>query len=186
MNIGIPERFIDARFANYRTETPQQVAALATARQYVDEIKNRKGHGLLLTGPVGSGKTRLAISILNELSDRYPAAVQMFGNIADLIHRVKQSFNEYEATDRDIIDRMATARLLCIDDLGKEHSTDWTHALAYEVINRRYNDLARTIFSTNLTRGELMRRYDRAIMSRIIETSTTIDFAGIDDQRIGG
>lgn len=187
MIIGMPERFADSRFDNYRTETPQQVEALKKAREYVDAIKEQKGTGLLFMGPIGSGKTRLLLSLMNELESRYPNSEMMFGNIADLIHRVKRTFSRegYDASDRDIIGRMTEVRLLCIDDLGKEHSTDWTHALTYEIINKRYNDMMRTIFTTNLSRKDLMERYDGAIVSRIMETSTVIDFTGIKDQRIG-
>jgi DNA replication protein DnaC len=187
MIIGMPERFADSRFDNYRTDTPQQVAALNIARQYVETIREQKGTGLLFMGPIGSGKTRLLLSLMNELEVRYPQSEQMFGNIADLIHRVKSNFGRegYSASDRDIIGRMTEVRLLCIDDLGKEHSTDWTHALTYEIVNKRYNDMARTIFTTNLSRKDLMERYDGAIVSRIMETSTLIDFTGIKDQRMG-
>lgn len=183
---GIPERFKDCRFDNYRVETDQQRDALTKCREYVDTIKERKGEGMLFIGPYGAGKTRLVISLMNELDERYPSTEQMFGNIADIIHRVKNSFCEYSPTDRDIIGRMAGVRLLCIDDLGKEHSTDWTHALTYEVINARYNAMMRTIFTTNLSKKDLMERYDRAIVSRIVEMSTVIDFTGIKDHRMGG
>jgi DNA replication protein DnaC len=42
------------------------------------------------------------------------------------------------------------------------------------------------MFTTNLSRKELLEKYDRAIMSRIIETSTVLDFTGIGDYRLGG
>lgn len=188
MIIGMPERFEQKGFDDYTPKDDVARNIVVLAKLYADEIKERKGQGLLFIGDPGSGKTHLAIATMKAINEKYPTTEQMFGNITDVIHRVKRSFNNagYDGDDRSIIERMSSVRLLCIDDLGKEYSTKWTDSIFYDVVNKRYNDLLRTIFTTNLTPEQLRKRYDPAIVSRMFEMSVLLDFKGIKDYRIYG
>jgi hypothetical protein len=52
------ERYRDCRLANYHAETPEQRDAVEKVRQYILDLPSnvRKSRGILLHGPVGTGK----------------------------------------------------------------------------------------------------------------------------------
>lgn len=190
MIIGIPERFEDRSFDTYSPKNDIAAGIVVKSKQYAADLAPNinKGVGLLFIGDPGCGKTHLAVATMKALDERYPMTEQMFGNITEIINRVKRSFNSagYDANDKQIIERMSTVRMLCIDDLGKEYSTKWTDSVFYEVANRRYNDLLRTMFTTNLSVEKLKERYDPAIISRMFEMSILLDFKGVKDYRVYG
>jgi DNA replication protein DnaC len=60
------ERYRDCRLANYHAETPEQRDAVEKVRQYILDLPSnvRKSRGILLHGPVGTGKDHLASAVL--------------------------------------------------------------------------------------------------------------------------
>lgn len=102
-------------------------------------------YGLLLTGKAGRGKTYTACSLLIEAAKTDSVRFATFG---DLIREIKATF-EGIGTERDIIDKYAYVKFLCIDDVGKEKLTEWSQALFFAVIDKRKTSLKPTIITTN-------------------------------------
>ena len=65
------------------------------------------------------------------------------------------------------MERVLNCDLLILDDLGSEMTTSFVQSALYQIVNTRQMERRSTIISTNLTPGELARRYTPQIASRI-------------------
>lgn len=133
-------------------------------RNYVarwDEVK-ADSLGVLLYGPVGTGKSFYACCIANALLENgVPTAVTNFPRLLNILQSTK---------DRQrFIDHLATYQLLVIDDLGTERDSPFAAEQVYNVIDSRARSGLPLIVTTNLTLDEmqnpptmqLKRIYDR-------------------------
>jgi len=150
---------------------------------------------LYFTGPVGSGKSVKAASILtNKLfeeihtdsqielldprSDKFDPYYQpffiyryKFVNVPRLLQDIKKTFNQKDKINEyDLIDKCCQVDLLVLDDLGSELATDWAYQTLYLIISERYDEMRQTIFTSNLSPSELGKHFtDERLISRIIE-----------------
>ena len=67
---NVPVDLREARFSNYRPTDGSHVAAIELARAVVTGSR-----GLFLFGDVGTGKTRLAVTVANECANRRVSAM---------------------------------------------------------------------------------------------------------------
>lgn len=125
------------------------------------------GFNMFLEGPTGSGKTTAAVlvakaAILKEIST-------VFVESEELRNIMNGKTGDYHPA-KLTVDRIREARLLIIDDLGKEfqsrdsnyQETQIDHLLRY----RQNNNLA-TIFTTNLSKEDIIQRYTERVDSLI-------------------
>ena len=72
------------------------------------------------------------------------------------------------------VERLATAHLLVLDDLGRErikgsYTEDWGASQLDHIINSRYRAELPTIWTTNVSQVDLVRLYGAATVRRLIE-----------------
>lgn len=176
---GVPKRFNNATFKNYNQADNNM--ALTKSRNFVEDFPNTKG--LLLTGPVGTGKTHLACAIANELIEKLYSVY--FGNVVNIMSFIKSTYSkDSDITEDEAINIMTDkVDLFIIDDLGKENETSYTSSMLYQLINRAYENEKPIIITTNENSIELARKLgDRgqAIVSRITEMCEPVIFEGED------
>lgn len=170
-------KFWESNFNTFRT-TKHNARNLKLCKRYAtgfDEML-KKNQGLLFTGDVGTGKTYAAACIANYLLDRcIPVVMTSFVKILGLA----QNFRGDE--EERYIRRMNMAKLLVIDDLGAERSTDFALEKVYNIIDSRYRARLPMILTTNLTLKDMKEatdiRYSR-IYDRIFETCYPMEFVG--------
>jgi DNA replication protein DnaC len=104
--------------------------------------------GLLLMGPVGVGKTHLAVAILKGLIDKgVPCLFYEFGS---LLKQIQDSYNAISQTsEMRVLEPVYQTEVLVLDELGATVPTEWVRDTMYQIINTRYNQKKLTIFTTN-------------------------------------
>jgi DNA replication protein DnaC len=124
---------------------------LRQVRSFVRSIDDNleAGRGLWFDGPVGTGKTSLAILVAKAAKDAgrsyavYP--------VPRLLAEIKRTF------DRDASDtymgffrRLCTVDVLVLDDLGAEKQTEWVLEQLYSIVNERWQDERSIVVTTNV------------------------------------
>ena len=141
----------------------------------------KKPANLLLFGRPGLGKTHLSAAIAREVSGKgFSVVYDTAGHIFERFEA--QKFGRDEA-ERDV-ERVLNCDLLILDDLGSEMTTSFVQSALYQIVNTRQMERRSTIISTNLTPGELARRYTPQIASRIEGEYTLLPFAGEDIRKL--
>ena len=174
----IPEAFKDMRLSNFSTshyEPTDQVKDMIGIIQYYRENMSElieKGTGLYMYSHTkGSGKTRIAASIANEIIDELHLPVKFVTSI-QILNEIKRSWDE--GGESDLLYKLSTVKVLIIDDFGTEAVKDWISERFYHIINERYINKLTTIFTSNASLAEL--EYDERITNRILEMSIIIPF----------
>ncbi len=153
----IPRRYASCTLDNFRCEeNSTQFVALEYAKCLVRDYPHID-RGLLFMGPVGVGKTHLAVAVLQGLLQRgVPCLFYEFGS---LLKRIRDSYNPVSnSSELSVLAPVYEAEVLVLDELGASIPTDWVKETLYQVINTRYNDKKLTIATTN--------HYDEAFLNR--------------------
>ena len=170
------ERLRDVSFDSFR-KTNDNAYNLKLCLRYANHFDEMlaKNQGLLFYGGVGTGKTFAAACIANQLlNQRIPVIMTSFVKLLESM----QGFSE---DDSVLIARLNRAKLLIIDDLGAERSTDYALEKVYDIVDSRYRAKLPIILTTNLSMTELKEstdiRYTR-IYDRIFEMCYPMQFKG--------
>jgi len=148
----IPARYEHCELAEFVTKTsgsnPSLEAALLAAESFVKEYPVEKT-GLLLIGPIGVGKTHLAVGILKELVLRKSVPC-LFYDYRELLKEIQNSYNPtVNTTEMAILQPVFEAEVLVLDELGAVKPTEWVWDTVSLILNTRYNNKRTTIITTN-------------------------------------
>lgn len=144
----IPPRFRQCSFHNYYPKHESQYFAHSFASRLVDDYPAVET-GLLFMGPVGVGKTHLAISVLRDLIEKKGVAC-LFYESGSLLKAIQDSYNPISQTSETrVLAPVYQAEVLVLDELGASVPTNWVRDTLYQIINTRYNNNRLTIFTTN-------------------------------------
>ncbi len=173
---SVPREFRDARWSTWRS-TANNRHALEAAQAFLRAGED--GRDLLLCGPVGAGKTRLACTVLNEswwTGERSMA----FARVPLLLHRLRP---QAVLDNSETFDRLAAARLLVLDDLGSERdaATDYTRRTLLMLYEARHDAGRRTVWTSNKRPSEIAAFMgDDRLSSRIVGRSEVVGLEGPD------
>ena len=159
---------------------PTQVREL---RAFVRDIDANldKGRGLWLTGGYGTGKTSLAMIVSRAAIDA-GRSVAIY-SCPHLLNMIRESIDGGGVIG--FLERVASADLLHIDDLGAEHRTEWVLEQLYTIINSRYEDERSAVITSNLERDELAEQLGERIVSRLEGMcGDPLPFFGADARRV--
>lgn len=151
--LEIPARFRGKSLDNFSAETAEQRTSLAAASEYVAGFAQfrRIGRGLVLLGPVGTGKTHLACGILDGIARAGHSG--LYCTVSGLIRRLRATWHRQYSdseTESELIQKLSEVRLLVLDEVGVQYGTDSERTQLFEVLNNRYNTVLPTILISNL------------------------------------
>ena len=146
-------------------------------RTYVERFKEfrKDGKGLLLYGPVGTGKSFYAACICNALIDKgYPCLLTNFSRLINTISAMWEGKQEY-------IDSLSKFALVAIDDLGVERDTEFMNESVTTIIDSLYRANVPMIITSNYTPRQLTDESDirrRRVYDRLLERCVPIEVKG--------
>ena len=182
----IPKEFENHTVSNFETEcysTSQnrELAQMAKviAGRYVDQFDEIKetGKGLYFYSRTkGSGKTRLAVSIANDLIRKKNIGAK-FATTIQILDQIKATWGgdrKNEETEQKLIREIVSVPVLIIDDIGVEAVKEWINERFYNILNGRMIEKRVTIFTSNCRMEEL--NFDDRIINRIIKMALPVQF----------
>jgi len=149
---NIPARYEHCTLGEFASDFAGAHRSLAAARlaagRFVEEYPLEKA-GLLLIGPIGTGKTHLAVGIIQELI-RSKGVPCLFCDYRELLKEIQNSYNpSVQTTELEILQPVFNAEILVLDELGAVKPTEWVWDTVSHILNSRYNDKKTTIITTN-------------------------------------
>jgi DNA replication protein DnaC len=153
-------------------------------RRYVREIDQRldAGEGLWLHGPVGTGKTSLAMLVSAAALDA-GRTVAIY-SLPRLLAEIRTTFDDGSVHSyTDLLSRLTGVDLLHIDDVGAEKTSPWVLEQLYALINTRYEEERAVIITTNLERDDLAEQINERTVSRLEEMCEILPIGGRDLRR---
>lgn len=172
------DTFRTACFANYQIRNGNE-RHLKVAKKYCIEFSKmyERNQGLLFWGMVGTGKSYTAACIANYLLEANTSVVMT--SFVRILQEMQGFDREREET---FTNKLNSVKLLIIDDLGAERSTDYALEKVYGIIDNRYRAKKPLILTTNLTLQQMQDatdiRYAR-IYDRIFEMCYPMEFSGV-------
>lgn len=119
----------------------------------------------------GNGKSHAAYAVGNEA---VVAGLWTIGyTVIDYLRALRPS-GDPEATYATAIE----CDLLVLDDLGKERTNEWTTEQVHSVLDSRWGEGKRVVVTTNLTGAQMIDRYGAALVDRIVDGMTFVQFTG--------
>lgn len=181
----------DERFPiRYRQAGPSEPAVADWVTAFHADPSTAKS--LLLLGPVGTGKSwqgwgalRVAVTVPTRLRAGLPytpgwRATTYADFVASMRPRAGAALHDPEQE----LEKLRSAPLLFLDDLGVAKGSDYVEEVTYRLINGRYEDMRPSIFTTNLPAAQLQASLGDRIASRLIETCTQVVLKGVDRRRV--
>jgi DNA replication protein DnaC len=146
---GIGRRFREVSFEREPVVSLDPIV-LRRVRAFVRSIHGNleAGRGLWFDGPVGTGKTSLAVLVAKAASDAgrsfavYPVPM--------LLAEIKRTYDR-DSSDSylSVFRRLCSVDVLVLDDLGVEKQTEWVLEQLYSIVNERWQDRRSIVVTTN-------------------------------------
>lgn len=169
-------KFYEATFEHFEC-TKENSRNLKLCKRYATAFDKMlsNNQGLLMWGGVGTGKTFAASCIANYLLEqKVPVVMTSFIKLIEIIQKGD------EEADR-IINRLNRAKLLILDDLGAERSTEFALEKVYNIVDSRYRSNLPMIITANITLQEMKDESNirlSRIYDRIFEVCYPMQFTG--------
>jgi DNA replication protein DnaC len=151
------------------------------------EFVQNNSPGLLLYGDTGTGKTYLTIAILRQFI-RSGCRKVYFDNVPGILTKINDTMSEKQGLSYGkMIDRYSQYYdVLGIDDYGTQKQTEASDATVFGIINTRYNDSKKTIFTTNFKPDYILNHIDKRLGSRLMEYDSLLLGGKDKRQKFGG
>lgn len=207
---GIPKKFINARFDNYNPQNTEQQKAMQKCMAFTkrDISQITKGDGMFFHGPVGTGKTHLAVATMYkiiannielfgykcrnsdlmlldeaELAQAFTGMHIGFINVTDLLTTLQDSYSGNERAKikaSNMLHQTKTDDFIILDDIGAMKPTEWVETQLYNLVDIRYRMERPMIFTSNCAMSDLEKQLGKRVVSRIFEVTDGIHITGPD------
>ncbi|EGW40487.1 prophage LambdaBa02, DNA replication DnaC domain protein [Desulfosporosinus sp. OT] len=169
------KRFSSKSFENFKA-SKETAAALRKTKEFVNKIikatssDEERAQGVILIGPVGTGKSHLAAAAFNKLKE---SKACIFVNVPELLERIRASYSsKSNEREDDIVNAVKQCDVLILDDLGSERhkgDDDWATEKLFTIVDFRYRNMRPIFCTTNCQPNSLEDKIGPRIMSRLRE-----------------
>ena len=167
---AVPRRFAHVSFFNFECRNEAEKKHLQDVIEFT-EHENNDGI-LLMTGDKGTGKTHLGISAVRDNKGYYI-------NMEDLIYKVESSLNfKSPMTEDEVFSFYSGKPFLVIDEIGRSIKQEKENEILSYILRKRYDLMLPTVIISNLSRDDLLRKLGEAVVDRLIEVATSVEFSG--------
>ena len=191
---------IGKRFKGVSLDTSDADDSNKAAMKYAKMVVTKEIGGLILQGPVGSGKSHIALAILQDVEkDSAPklrevdgldaylrGTVNAYWKAPDLADAVKAAVSD-KSSRRPAKDAKE-ADLLVIDDLGTEYEkpgSDFIYCALQSIFDYRWENELPIVITTNLEPTALAKRYGDRVLSRWRGSCKMLALKGEDRRKEG-
>lgn len=187
----VPFDYQGARLRNLDEGVREEILNWAGTISDVEHTPGARGPNLLITGPVGCGKTTAAFAAC-----RYMFHVGMTGwnglrwplnfrywRMGSLLSELRRDENrrDEQAVTMKFVERCS---ILFLDDIGSMRQTDWVLDQTFMVLDARRSERRPVVATSNLPEPQLRDYLGEAAYSRLAMGSVVIEMPGR-DQREG-
>ena len=176
---GNLQAYRDKTFTSFNTEplggsyTQNVISSLRNAKNQGIAYAARPDGWLVYAGPIGCGKTHLAVSIANQRLERFGQQV-IFITAPDLLDFLRTSIGSDSGTSYDdYFEQIRNVPLLILDDLGVENPSAWAKEKLFQLLNSRHVNKLPTVITTSTELDEM----DPWLGSRIVDASVVTHIA---------
>lgn len=142
----IPARYVDAHLEQFQNFTGNGAQIVKQVKMWLKSFKPNGGKGLLITGPVGVGKTYLLAALTRHFAERGHSV--KFTDFFQLLADLRAGFSEGKA-DSALLAPLIHVDILVIDELGKGRGKDFDKTILDQLVSERYKMNKTIIASTN-------------------------------------
>ena len=187
------EGLFEASFTTYAATKKEEIRNKELASKAFTSYRDGGTFTTWFAGDPGVGKSHLGMSILRNLNESGEKDKScLFISVDEMFLRIRDSFDNKDSryTEHYFAKLLTDVDYLVLDDLGtetggsgtKKTASDFVMRVLYAITNGRQNKS--TIVTTNLTREELEKMYDRKLVSRLMKNIFVINFEETTDKRI--
>lgn len=171
---GIPARFLDKSFSDYKITNEKQARQVAKCQKYAErfELVLKNGISLLMIGNSGTGKNHLAMAIANSIIKR--GYTTHYDDVYMMLSDIKHAQKSSEEKETDAIRALSVPDLLIIDEVGDQVGSESDKRLLNKIVNQRYADNKPIILISNKDEEEVKKVLGTRIINRLRENSGRI------------
>lgn len=185
----VPPKFRSCSFASYPVQDGNRLAYEAVLQWAcgpgedaeladVEFWRATRGHGLLLLGDNGTGKTGLALSVLRHRAETRPCSMA-YVDTCRLFDQLRATFSADDGpTQEGILRTVLEVDLLLLDDIAAEKPTPYVKEKLFRIVNERYIHERETIYTVDKPLGVLTELLEPRIVQRIQDMSLVVDMFG--------
>ena len=170
---GIKDRYVDMTFDKLKAQGApvEDRQAYNNAFKYGVHVREHitNGRGLIMIGPVGTGKTSKAIE--QGYNGYLISMTSLFDTLLTLSKGPSEHYLKFE-------NRIRNSPLLVLDDFGAEYASEWVQQKVASIIADRVERSKSTIITSNLSVEQIKKAYDSRVYDRLKGTSFLISFKG--------
>lgn len=168
--MGAPTKYRSCSFEGFEAKSREQLQALRVVKEWV----YGETPGLFLCGPVGTGKTHLAVSAL--LAMRARRWTGQFVSVLELLSKCRNSFRSGDGPE-EILERLGMFDVLLLDDLGAEKPSEFSRETLGLIVDRAYREESCIIITSNFDFQGLAARIDARSADRLNELCQAVKFS---------
>lgn len=143
---NIPARYLDSSVGSFSNFTGNGRDVVQNLMRYSESFSKDEAQGLIISGPVGVGKTYVLASLAKSIILKGMSV--KFVDFFQLLAEIKASYSKGDSEDA-ILKPLIDVDVLFIDELGKGRNTEFELTIIDQIVMGRYNQDKIIIATTN-------------------------------------